>query len=341
MFQRVKTGAKGQVWVSYVYDGKDENGKRREIALGSDLLEAKRKWAELEGRKAPAEVGTMCGIFDRYERDVIPGKSPRSQKDNAGELKRLRAVFDNAPINSIEPYHIAQYLENRAAKTRGNREISLLSHVWNKARAWGYTSKANPCIGIEKNKESRRSYYADEAVFAAVYKHACIELQDAMDLAYLTAQRVSDVREMMLTDMVGDGLLVTPNKTKNSSAKKVRILLKENGVLTELGILVEKIKNRPRKVKSLYIIATPMGAKLTKWTLRARWDKARKLAADAIRDENPEFAEHIREFQFKDIRPKAASETDLAHAQVLLGHTKEQITKVVYQRVGETVRPTK
>ena len=36
-----------------------------------------------------------------------------------------------------------------------------------------------------------------------------------------------------------------------------------------------------------------------------------------------------------------ADETDLAHASKLLGHTDKQITKTVYQRVGETVMPTK
>ncbi|MCG9096591.1 hypothetical protein [Laribacter hongkongensis] len=49
----------------------------------------------------------------------------------------------------------------------------------------------------------------------------------------------------------------------------------------------------------------------------------------------------IKAFQFRDIRPKAASETDLSHASKLLAHTDKQITRVVYQRVGETVMPTK
>jgi len=49
----------------------------------------------------------------------------------------------------------------------------------------------------------------------------------------------------------------------------------------------------------------------------------------------------IRAFQFRDIRPKAASETDLAHASKLLGHTDKQITQTVYRRVGETVLATK
>ena len=49
----------------------------------------------------------------------------------------------------------------------------------------------------------------------------------------------------------------------------------------------------------------------------------------------------LRAFQFRDIRPKAASEMDLEHASKLLGHTEHEITEKVYRRVGETVKPTK
>jgi len=57
---------------------------------------------------------------------------------------------------------------------------------------------------------------------------------------------------------------------------------------------------------------------------------------------NADLAASVRQFQFRDIRPKAASEIeDIGHASRLLGHSKEEITKRVYQRVGEIVSPTK
>jgi integrase len=54
-----------------------------------------------------------------------------------------------------------------------------------------------------------------------------------------------------------------------------------------------------------------------------------------------ELAGKIRKFQFRDARPNAASEMKLEDAQRLLGHSKEQMTKAVYRRIGEKVRPTK
>ena len=89
-------------------------------------------------------------------------------------------------------------------------------------------------------------------------------------------------------------------------------------------------------------MATAGGAPLNKWTLRTRFDDARADAVKAATEANDDgLAARIKAFQFRDIRPKAASETDLVHASKLLGHTDKQITRTVYQRVGETVLPVK
>ncbi|KRP58211.1 Transposase domain [Pseudomonas trivialis] len=58
-------------------------------------------------------------------------------------------------------------------------------------------------------------------------------------------------------------------------------------------------------------------------------------------DGDSDLAVLIRQFQFKDIRPKAASEIELSHASRLLGHSTAEITRKVYRRVGEIVNPTK
>lgn len=83
-------------------------------------------------------------------------------------------------------------------------------------------------------------------------------------------------------------------------------------------------------------------APLNKWTLRTRFDDARTDAAKAATEAGSlDLAARIKAFQFRDIRPKAASETDLAHASKLLGHTDKRITETVYRRVGEVVKPTR
>lgn len=346
MLRRSKRLKNGDVWSSYYYNGRDEDGARKEIPLGHDLNEAKRKWAELESKPAPVGTNLLKHIFDRYEREILHGKAPRTQKDNLEALRQLRPSFDSCPIAALTPQHMAQYRDKRSAKVRANREIALMSHVFNMAREWGYTAAENPCRGVRKNKEMPRGFYADAPIWDAVYKQACIELQDSMDLSYLTGQRPADVLKMMETDIRDGAIEVKPNKTRNSSGKKLRILLnREDGSRSELGELIDRIRARVRKVRSLFLIATPVGTPLNKGTLRLRFVKARgDAAALAEKSGTPEgiaLAAQLRAFQFRDIRPKAASETDIDHAQKLLGHTKAQITETVYRRVGEAVKSTR
>ena len=77
--------------------------------------------------------------------------------------------------------------------------------------------------------------------------------------------------------------------------------------------------------------------------LRLRWDKAREMACEkAIEHGDPTLAAKISGFQFRDIRPKAASEiVDIGDASLLLGHSNQEITKRVYRRLGATAKPSK
>lgn len=335
MYMRTRKRKNGKVWVDYFYREKD--GKT--ISLGSDLVEAKLKWAEQEAKATPSELKMMGAIFDRYERDIIPGKAPRTQTDNKAELKQLRIVFNDAPIEAITPAMVAQYRDARTAKTRANREIALLSHVFNTAREWGLCQQANPCQGVRKNKEKPRDYYADDVVWKAVYSQACHELRDAMDLAYLTGQRPADVIQMR-RDSVAEGFLrVQQGKT----AKRLRIRVSDDSGLNSLGLLLERIAKGNAEHSSQYLILNRRGWKVSGQMLRNRWDEARaKAASEAEQNDDKGLALRIREFQFKDIRPKAASEiSDIADASALLGHSKEEITRKVYRRIGSVAKPSK
>ncbi|MDQ3565371.1 MAG: integrase, partial [Pseudomonadota bacterium] len=66
-------------------------------------------------------------------------------------------------LEQIQPVHIRQYLDSRKqAPVRANREKALFSHIWNKAREWGYTDKPNPCQGVQGHKESGRDIYVED-----------------------------------------------------------------------------------------------------------------------------------------------------------------------------------
>ena len=273
MLRRTRKRKNGRIWVSYYYDGRDENGKRKEVPLGPDLYEAKVKWAKLEYKNPPKIVRNMGEVFDRYEARIIPGKKPRTQQDNLKELKQLRKAFENAPIEAITPQVVAQYRDARTAKIRANREIALLSHVFTIAREWGMTDKANPCAGVRRNKETPRDFYADSAVWDAVYAQAAQELKDTMQLAYLTGQRPADVLKISINDLSGDFLMVGQGKTQ----KRLRISLLFEGMDTKLSIFIKDLMERRMLsgVRNSRLITNTGGLRMSAQMLRNRWDEAR------------------------------------------------------------------
>jgi len=146
------------------------------------------------------------------------------------------------------------------------------------------------------------------------------------------------VKTLKLPDVQDGALAVRQGKTQ----KKLRILVDDGGVRTEFGKVIDRIKARERKVVSMFMVATSSGAPLNQWTLRTRFDDARAAAAKAAEEAgDTDLASRVRAFQFRDIRPKAASELPIEHASRLLGHTEQEITEKVYRRIGETVKPTK
>lgn len=266
---------------------------------------------------------------------MLPTKARATQESNLRELRHLLEFFDVPPValDDIEPVHIRKYLDWRGqkAKVRANREKALFSHIWNFARSMGLTNKSNPCAGIRGFAETGRDVYVDDAVYKAVHEAADIPLQDAMDLAYLTGQRPADVLKLKRTDIKDGALWIRQNKTRT----KLRI-----AVEGELAALVERISSR--KVMGLQLINMMDGTPMTKYQLRYALDQARAAAADR----HPALAAEIRQFQFRDLRAKAATDKDelqgIAAAQEQLGHTSAAMTRhYVRNRKGKLVKPTK
>ena len=294
---------------------------RKWTPLGRDRARALLEWARIEGTEVDPAVRTFEVIAQRYEREIMPTKAPRTQADNLKELDRLREVFGAMLIERIQPHHVRQYMDLRGkdAKARANREKALLSHVFNKAREWGYTDRTNPCQGVKGFTERGRERYVTDAEFAAVRAKAHPTVQDAMDVALLTGQRPADVLKMKRADVRDGVLFVAQNKTKAKRAIELS---------GELGQVIERILTRPRVRYSAFLIQDDTGQPLSMLALRGRFDKARKAAG-------------IGDFQFRDIRAKTASDTgDLAHSQRLLGHKNREMTEhYVRERIGLSVKP--
>ncbi|WP_223879243.1 tyrosine-type recombinase/integrase [Chitinimonas arctica] len=252
---------------------------------------------------------------------------------------------EKSVIGEIRPIHVSQYLEWRnkyaiekakeknprakVAITTGqiaaNREKALFSHIWNKARLWGYTDLANPCQGIEGFQEKGRDIYVDDAAFKAIWDEADQPLRDALDLALLTGQRPADLLKMSETDIRDGAIWVQQNKT----GTKLRI-----SIAGELQLLLERIiaRKQAHRVRSLRLLIDKDGTPMVASTLRSKFERARARAGQT--------------WQFRDLRAKAATENDMSGgmdaAQDQLGHTTPSMTaKYVRNRAGKLVKPTR
>ena len=306
---------KGKVW--YHVSG---TLPRLWTKLSSDRAEALRLWAQRESVPEDDSTKLFSVVAKRYVREIFPSKSIQTRKDNDKELANLLKVFAHMPIDAIAPMHVREYMDIRgqAAKVRANREKALFSHIFNKAREWGYTALQNPCQGVKGFKETGRSRYITDAEFDQVKAHAHFTVIDAMDLALLTGQRPADVLKLKRTDIRDGALWIVQNKTGQ------RLGVEVTG---ELAAVIARINGRPRQAISAWLIQDENGQPLTQFALRSRFDKARTLAKV--------------DFQFRDIRGKAATDTgNLAHSQKLLGHRNRDMTEhYIKARMGERVKP--
>lgn len=308
---------------------------RREISLGKDYVLAVQKWAELTKSKTPQQ-GTITFRYaaERYLREVVPGKAPTTQIDNLRELKQLYRFFDSppAPLDSIDPVHIRQYLDFRvSAKVRANREKALFSAIFNFARERGLTNQENPCRGVKGYKEKGRDIYIDDDLLNLVYQFAEEPLKNALDIAYLTGQRPADVLKLRRADIKDGALWIKQNK----SGAKVRV-----NIEGRLDRVLQSINSN--KVISLKLLNNAEGQPLTKYMLRGAFDRAR-LAARAA---HPELDQQIKAFQFRDLRAKAGTDKEevqgMPAAQAQLGHSSPVMTaQYVRHRKGKLVNPTK
>ncbi|WP_443113529.1 hypothetical protein [Herbaspirillum seropedicae] len=149
------------------------------------------------------------------------------------QIATLLEFFDNppAPLDEVKPINIKQFLSWRVQRTQdilrkkgepvegnegrvaANREKSLISHIWNAARAEGLTDLPNPCSGIKSFREYGRETYVYDDIFKSVWEKADVPPREAMDLAYLTGGRPADLLKIDERHLRDGSIEVRQNKT--------------------------------------------------------------------------------------------------------------------------------
>ena len=265
---KIHRGRNGQVWTYYRYDMRGTG--KPDIQLGTDYASAIEQWHKLHNH-IPMTIGRVQQAIDKWRDEVLPKyEKPETRKSYAKQLKNIEAAMGHMAWHEITLPVLHTYLDARTAKVQGNRELSVLSIVWGKARLWGMTELQWPAAGVKnwKNPEQAREVEVTDAMFAAVYKFADQVLRDCMDIATTTGMRLTDARTVR---MPVDGRL---RFRSSKRGKWAYFEVSESPVLTAL-------LDRRGQANCVMLLTTPTGREVSQGMLRSRYDKARRLAAAA------------------------------------------------------------
>lgn len=275
---------------------------------------------------------TVGDILDRYERDCLDELAPRTARDYVRHIAHLRRRFGRLDATTLEPRIFAEFLgEVKRGKIQRVRQLAVLSAALTIAVRRFYLIKVNVLRDVERPRSQPRDRLIRDDEFAACKALAPKRVQLAMDLALLTGQRQgdiirfrwSDIREAIVDGRTFNELHVAQSKTRKRLAIEVTPDLES--VLDQCWML-----KGGGHAGSEYILPTRTGKPYTSEGYRATWQRVR-VRWERTGGEN---------FHFHDIRALAATKCPtLEMAQQLLGHTSPQMTKRIYRRGIERVRP--
>jgi integrase len=312
------------------YYYRQPGGGEKRIVKGDDLPLALVKWADLEGVRLNPDAVTFGAVAEKWAEIWLPTVAPRTQHDYRRHLDKLNLVFKDSALDSITKPDMATYRDVRGAKagTQANREIAVLSIIWNWASERGYTSLPNPCARLRRNKETGRDVYMTDAVFNAIYLHGDQSVKDAMNIAIHTGGDVSVILAVKRTAVVDGELRMGRDKTKTPVRYSIR---NEDGTLNSFGAILQEIFDRKRNATGITLVQDANGQRIPYNTFVDRFDRARTAAGY-----------EPGSFQFRDIRPKVATDLeDVERAKDTLGHRSRSTTERHYIRRGKLVKPAK
>ncbi|MBL8704456.1 MAG: site-specific integrase [Rhodospirillales bacterium] len=165
---------------------------KREVDQGMDPM---------GDRQALRTAPSLQDLWDRYQLEFLPQKSPRSQVDERIMWSKIilprfaRTKLISITTDEIDALH-RDVTAIRGTPVRANRTIEVLRRAFNLAIRWKWIS-ANPAVGVRRNPEEKRHRYLNKieiaALVAALNAHSEPMSANAIKLLMLTGARRGEV----------------------------------------------------------------------------------------------------------------------------------------------------
>ncbi len=313
MIRKVRAGR-----TLYYYQRPDKS----QIPLGADLDQALRKWAEIHSAAAAKSPDAFVAVAAEFEKHGIAHLAINTQEAYIGALRRLCAVFKDAPLASIKPVHVGQLLHSLSdTPVMANRIKSVLSALWNWARSRGLTDLTNPCAGIRGHREIPRTVIVTPAMFWSIYDRADQVLKDWMRLDIVIGQRVTDITLIERSDVVTDAAGKRALRYRSTKTRTAGLM----EVSGDLAALLDELTKRDRKATGRYLLQTENGQRVSYVMLRQRFAAARNGARAAMGDK-------FVDWQMRDIRKTSLNQAaTLEEARRRALHTDPRTTARHYE----------
>jgi hypothetical protein len=324
-------------------------GQRASVPLGSDLVEARRRWAELVGiRKGEAAAaGTLAELLDRYEDDILPRKNrdgsfvlaDKTRREYERQLKRwrtrwgtrryARSELEAARGGYLRTLDVQRYLIEHDAPTSADREIALLSTVFAWGKRWGLT-EYNPCIGAERNNLPARDREIQPWEVEVLLTAASPRMALMIRLERIVGWRPKDLRMFHERQLRGDGVFLRQSKRGRKQLWQWT---------EELRAVVEDARALRGNVKSLYLFAKSNGGPLTESGFESDWQRTIERANGLI--ESAGDLPRLEDLTFYDLRSKAIDDAEEAgqDGADFAGHADRRTTRRHYNRRAKKLRP--
>lgn len=313
--------------------------------LGKTPSEAYHTWADkVDPPKSRKKIGQL---FDRYLIEIIPQKAAKTQTDNKIYIEKLRPVFGDMFADDLEAQDVYAYVDKRSAKVAAKREVALLSHTLTKAIRWGdikkHPFKGQVRFDDESERETPRDRYIENWEIDELFllkpkrKHDFTLVAQAYTLIKnLTGMSKGDLlRINPVKDLRDDGIHIERHKTKKKT--KIKTIYDWTDNLREACDIALAV--RPVDISPFLFCKGDGEGYFNEKTGRCDgWNSNWHRFMDRLIKETKiteRFTDH-------DIRAKAASDAESdEHARLLMSHANVSMTRRVYRRKPEHVRPNK
>lgn len=295
---------------------------RKWIRLDADLTKARVKWAQLENGGSIGGSFFPAVLVQWLSSEQYTKLAPLTKRTYQTLIDLLPTVFDG-PMEMIKPVHVARFMDDHSSKSQANIGRVILSNVFDYAIRRGLIDCVNPCKSIKKHVIEGRTRHLKDDEFLLIREKANPSVRVAMDLAYLTGARITDILKIKFSDLQDDGLYIEQQKTGK------RQLFEWSKDLREV---IARAKKIPRPVKNLtHLLCTRTGKAYCYSSFYQVWEIAVRNAK-------------FEDVHFHDIRGNAATEAKKQGQdyQAILGHASRAMSeKYIKAREIEKIQTVK